>query len=139
LSTKSIDPFSPTLPEHLHEQKFWEFNQPALIELGKNLTSPQNIFELVVEKLDYTSKPLEQDFARLGAADALKEEHQNDLTCQEFTDLFIALARQKQIPARRVVGIAYSNNEELRPSNLNHDILHTWPEYYDQEQQDGEN
>ena len=54
-------------------------------------------------------------------------------TCQEFTDLFIALARQKGIPARRILGYAYSNNEELRPVKLQTDILHTWPEYYNYE------
>jgi len=138
LLTLSADPlvsFAPVLAEHLNEQKFWEINHPVIIDLAKNLQSPKNISDFVVEKLNYTSKPLDQNFDRLGALTAIKEENQNDATCQEFADLFITLARQKSIPARRVVGIAYSNNEELRPSNLNSDILHTWPEYYDQETQ----
>ena len=133
LSTDPLIPFSPVLSEHLNEQKFWEVNNPPIIELAKNLQSPKNISDLVVEKLNYTNRPLDQNFERLGALSAIKEENLNDATCQEFTDLFIALARQKNIPARRIVGIAYSNNEELRPSNLNTDVLHTWPEYYDSE------
>lgn len=135
LSADPLIPFSPILADHLHEQKFWEVGQNVIIELAKNLSGPRDISSFIVEKLDYTQQSLEQDFARLGALGAIKEENLNNATCQEFTDLFVTLARQNKIPARRVVGIAYSNNEELRPSNLNSDILHTWPEYYDKEQQ----
>lgn len=133
LSADENVPFGPVLSEHFQEQKFWEVNHPTLIELAQNLATPRAIADFVVAKLDYTKKTLDQNFERLGALSAIKTENQNQATCQEFTDLFVALARQKQIPARRVVGIAYSNNEELRPSNVNSDILHTWPEYYDQE------
>lgn len=135
LSADPLVPFSPVLTEHVNEQRFWELNNPLIIEITKNLQSPKNISDFVVEKLNYTSKPLDQSLERLGALNAIKEENKNDATCQEFTDLFIALARQKKIPARRIVGIAYSNNEELRPNNLSGDVLHTWPEYYDQKEQ----
>ena len=135
LSADPLVPFSPVLSDHLNEQKFWEINNPLIIELAKDLQNPKNISDLVVDKLNYTNKPLDQNFERLGSLGAIKEENSNDVTCQEFADLFITLARQKNIPARRIVGIAYSNNEELRPSNLNSDILHTWPEYYDLETQ----
>ena len=134
LTADPLIPFSQVLTEHLQEQKFWEINHPEIIELGKQLTTPQEIADFVVKKLDYTKQALDQNFERLGAASAIEAKNQNNATCQEFTDLFITLARQKQIPARRVVGIAYSKNEELRPSNLENDILHTWPEYYAQEQ-----
>lgn len=135
LSADPLIPFSPVLTDHLREQKFWKINNPLIADLAKNLQDPKNISNFVVEKLDYTNKPLDQNFERLGALGSIKAENQDDATCQEFADLFITLARQKNIPARRIVGIAYSNNEELRPSNLSGDILHTWPEYYDREQQ----
>lgn len=135
LSANPMIPFSSVLDDHLYEQKFWEVGDGSIIELAKELSSPRDISNFVVEKLDYTQQSLEQDFVRLGALSAIKEENLNNATCQEFTDLFVTLARQNRIPARRAVGIAYSNNEELRPSNLNSDILHTWPEYYDVEQQ----
>lgn len=128
-------PFVEAGPEQLSEQKFWETSNPEIISLAQGMESIKSIYDFTVEKLNYTTRPLDQNFVRLGAANALKEGNLNDATCQEFTDLFIALARQKGIPARRIVGIAYSSNEELRPSNLSTDILHTWPEYYDSTQQ----
>ncbi len=53
----------------------------------------------------------------------------------EFTDLFIALARAAGIPAREIVGYAYTTNSRLRPLSLVADVLHAWPEYYDSEKQ----
>jgi len=134
LRENPLIPFSPVLPAHLTEQKFWEINSQEIINATQNLDGVKSIYDFTVEKLNYTSKNLDQNFERLGAVTALNKANENDATCQEFTDLFITLARQEGIPARRVVGIAYSNNEELRPSNLASDILHTWPEYYNQEQ-----
>lgn len=127
-------PFSPVLSEHLQEQKFWEISHSSIAEAAAPLESIKSLHDFVVDTLHYTSRPLDQDFARLGAAAALRESNLFEATCQEYTDLFIALARHKNVAARRLIGIAYSNNEELRPSNLTSDILHTWPEYYDQEQ-----
>jgi len=122
-------------PNLISEQKFWETNDPEIVNLAKEMESVKSIYDFTVEKLNYTTRPLDQNFVRLGAIAAIEENNLNDATCQEFTDLFIALARQKGIPARRIVGIAYSSNEELRPSNLSTDILHTWPEYYDSTRQ----
>jgi hypothetical protein len=52
----------------------------------------------------------------------------------EFTDLFIALARAAQIPAREVIGYSYSQNARLRPLSLasQGDLLHAWPAYWDE-------
>lgn len=133
LSTDSLVPTTPVLPEHLDEQKFWESTAPVITEANQNLNSIKSIYDFTVNELNYTKKPLTQNFTRLGAVATLAESNKNDATCQEFTDLFITLARAKQIPARRMIGVAYTNNEELRPSNLNADILHTWPEYYNHE------
>ncbi len=127
-------PLNEAKPQHLSEQKFWESQSTEITAAAVKLNSVKDLYDFSVQELNYTKKPLTQSFERLGAVRAMQETNKNEATCQEFTDLFIALARNKNIPARRVVGIAYSNNEELRPSNLNADILHTWPEYYDQEQ-----
>jgi len=54
----------------------------------------------------------------------------------EFTDMFIAIARAAGIPTREVQGYAYTQNERLRPLSLtleSGDILHAWPEYWDNE------
>lgn len=131
LQPNPLIPEAQVLPGMLTEMKFWDFNQNNLQSLGQNLHSEKDIYDFVVNSLDYTSKSLDQDFPRQGASAALSEENKNNATCQEFTDLFVALARQKNIPARRLLGYANSNNQELRPVNLNRDVLHTWPQYYD--------
>jgi hypothetical protein len=51
----------------------------------------------------------------------------------EFTDLFIAISRAAGIPARELNGYAFTNNSKLRPLSLEQDILHAWPEYYNQQ------
>ena len=69
----------------------------------------------------------------MGAANALDK--QDSALCLEFTDLFIALARAAGIPARAVNGFAYTDNANLRPLSLEQDVLHAWPEYYDDQRQ----
>jgi len=56
-------------------------------------------------------------------------------TCQEFTDVFVAMSRANNIPSRRITGYALTNDETLRPLSLGDDILHAWPEYFSQEKQ----
>jgi len=55
----------------------------------------------------------------------------------EFTDLFIALSRAAGIPAREINGFAYTDDIRLRPLDLVTDMLHAWPEYYDEEKESG--
>jgi hypothetical protein len=50
----------------------------------------------------------------------------------EFTDLFIALAREKGIYAREINGYGFSDDPNLRPLSLISDLLHSWPEYFDE-------
>ncbi len=135
LSSDPLVPFSPVLPEHIGEQKYWEAKSQTIENINHDLDSVKSIYDFTVKALNYTKRPLNQEFARLGAIESIKENNKDDATCQEFTDLFIALARGKKLPARRIIGMAYTNNEELRPSNLTGDILHTWPEYYDSTQE----
>jgi hypothetical protein len=53
----------------------------------------------------------------------------------EYTDLFIALARAAGIPAREINGYAYTENPEIQPLSLVADVLHSWPEYWDEQKQ----
>ncbi|GAI19887.1 unnamed protein product, partial [marine sediment metagenome] len=66
----------------------------------------------------------------MGALKALNSK--NPVVCMEFTDLFIALCRAAGIPVREVNGYAHTNNPKLRPLSLTLDVLHAWPEYYDE-------
>ncbi len=137
-----VDPLNPNLqpqPLALHTtaQPFWPITDAKIKELAQAYQTPQQIYQFTVDHLTYAYPKLESgetlEVERLGAVKVL--EQPTTATCQEFTDLFITLARANQIPARRITGYAYSQNSVLRPLSLVTDILHTWPEYYDQTKQ----
>lgn len=118
--------------DYLKPQKYWEIDAPEIKELAAKLNSPQKIYNFVVESLIYDYGKITQPIGRRGAVEALK--NKSSAICTEFTDLFIALARAAGIPAREVNGYAYTTNPALRPLSLAEDILHAWPEYYDESQ-----
>jgi len=123
----------PTKPSSAHTKsdKYWELNQKNLQFINTDLNTPQEIYDFVVDTLDYSYDLVENGNAqeRKGADGALQFPDQ--AVCQEFTDLFIALTRRAGVPARRLTGYAYTQNPDLRPLSLETDILHSWPEYYD--------
>jgi transglutaminase-like putative cysteine protease len=132
--TKDLNP-TPVLTDsdkklYTSKQKYWETDDPQIASLAATLKTPQNIYRYVVSTLKYdTTKLTSQDFKRSGASFALT--HPNKSVCMEFTDLFIALARAAGIPAREVNGFAYTDDTATRPISLSQDILHAWPEYWD--------
>jgi len=114
----------------LKEDKYWETSNAQIIQLAKELKTPKKIYQYVVSRLDYNYLALENNtVSRRGALSALNQSQQS--VCSEFTDLFITLARAAGIPAREIEGFAYTNNPKLKPLSLKKDILHAWPEYWD--------
>lgn len=89
----------------------------------------KSIYDFTVATLQYNFNKLAGNNERLGAAKALMTKNQS--VCVEYSDVFIALAREKGIMAREMEGYGYSRDNRLRPLSLNSDILHSWPEYYD--------
>lgn len=89
----------------------------------------QLIYQYVVNTLKYDSLRL-GNLERMGAVTALS--NRDKAVCMEFTDLFIALTRGMGIPAREMDGYAYSQNKKLRPLSLGENLLHAWPEYFDE-------
>ncbi len=120
-------------PELLQEDTHWQVNDPQIKQLAEQYKTPKEIYDFVISTLEYNYERLEPDSepVRLGAVTALSQP--NNAVCQEFTDLFIALARANGIPARQAVGYAFTQNPQIRPLSLVQDILHAWPEYYDAE------
>ncbi len=136
---------NPTLDPALYKiytqsDKYWEKDHPQIKAklaeiLGKN--PPNNTFEkaklihrYVANYLKYDANRINSsNTERLGAVTALN--YPNNAVCMEYTDLFIALARAAGIPARELDGFAYTTNSALRPLSLARDILHAWPEFYD--------
>ena len=115
----------------LSSHPLWEIRD---IDKKINLSSlktVRDIYDFVVNKLDYNQALLFKKNERKGANIALS--YPNQSVCTEFTDLFIALAREKGIFAREIQGYGFTQDEKLRPLTLISDILHAWPEYYDEE------
>jgi transglutaminase-like putative cysteine protease len=114
---------------YLADKPYWPANNDKIHELADELVTPQAIYAYVASTLKYDFSRVTDDKNRLGAADVLKKP--DSAACREFTDLFIALARAAKIPAREVNGFAYTENSKQRPLSLVKDVLHAWPEYYD--------
>lgn len=116
--------------KYLRPQKFWESNNPKIVELANSLKTPKAIYDFVVKTLTYDYKRLDTNTERFGASKILTMP--TNAICMEFTDLFIAISRAAGTPARELNGFAYTTNEKLRPLSLVTDVLHSWPEYWDE-------
>ena len=127
------------LAKYIKTDKYWEKDNPiitaTLAEIFKGgipettTEKAKLIYQYVVNQLKYDTTRL-NNLERLGAVTALN--NPNSAVCMEFTDLFIALSRAANIPARELDGFAYTQNQNLRPLSLSKDLLHSWPEYYDE-------
>ena len=115
--------------DYLKSQIYWPINDPSIKQLKFN--NAKEIYNYVVNTLNYDYESI-NSATRKGAIQALLSP--NFSLCTEFTDLFVTLARANDIPAREVEGFAYTNNSKIKPININADILHAWPQYYDQDQ-----
>ncbi len=120
---------APNVSEYLSDAPYWQTKSPEITKLADVYTTPRAIYDYVATTLHYDYDKVNAPTTRMGAVGVLSEP--NKAVCMEFTDLFIAMARAAGIPARRVVGYAYTNNPKLRPLSLISDVLHAWPEYYD--------
>ena len=139
LAQISGQPLSPPLPpkdlsQYLQAKKYWEKDAPPFQDLAEKLKTPEEIYQFVLATLDYNlEKVKNRQVQRQGALNAFNNPDQ--AICTEFTDLFIALARAAGIPSRELNGYAYSTNPELLPLTLDADVLHAWPEYWDEKRQ----
>jgi len=124
-------PEKSSLEKNLQTALFWEVDEPQIKKLAQELKTPRAIYDFVVKTLDYSFQRVESEPERLGALKALGNPDQ--AICMEFTDLFVTLARAAGIPSRAVDGFAYTDDSRLRPLSLMTDVLHVWPEYYDEE------
>lgn len=114
---------------YLEKQSYWQVDNTQIQTLAKSLKTPEAIYDYVVAHLTYDFNRVKNDQVRVGAAGILQDP--SSAVCLEFTDLFIALARAAGIPAREIDGFAYTQNTISRPLSLAKDVLHAWPEYYD--------
>jgi transglutaminase-like putative cysteine protease len=115
--------------EYLKATKYWNSDDPAIKSIAQQFTTPREIYDYVVDTLSYDYSRVNENVVRKGATKALQSP--NNSVCMEFTDVFIAIARAAGIPARQAIGYAYTTNTKLRPLSLVTDVMHAWPEYYD--------
>lgn len=118
--------------EYMKPTKYWQKDDQKIKNLANQLKTPAAIYQYVVSHLKYDFSRVTNDKGRVGG---LVLNNPNSAACREFTDLFIALARAANIPAREVNGFAYTQNSKQRPLSLLKDVLHAWPEYYDSQKQ----
>jgi hypothetical protein len=127
-----IFPVSTPLPEHIQSQAIWPIDNPQIQAVAATLKNPKHIYDYVVSRLTYNYNLIKTP-QRRGALPALTDP--TNSLCTEFTDLFVTLARAKAIPAREIEGYALTTDAKIKPVNHSSDILHAWPQYYDQVRQ----
>lgn len=126
-------PSDKTLQADTEETAFWQTSDPQIKKLAENLRTPKQIYDFVTSYLTYDNSRVKPDVERMGAKSALA--NPTKAICMEFTDLFITIARAAGIPAREINGYAHTDNTEIKPLSLVADVLHAWPEYWDDEKQ----
>lgn len=118
---------------YLKAQEFWEVFDDNIQNVSKTLKNPNDVYSFVAKHLTYNFDKASDKNSRLGGKKTLQAP--TNSVCLEFTDLFVTLARASKIPARSIEGYAYTDDSRLRPRSLVKDILHAWPEYYDESRQ----
>lgn len=109
----------------LNQTKEWQINN---VDQFKDLKNVADIYYYLVNNFKYDYQRLTKKNIRTGADQALKEKTG---ICTEFSDSFVALAREKGILAREIQGYGFSSDTQLRPIALSSDVLHSWPEFFD--------
>lgn len=122
------------LKKNLQPADYWEVDNSKITGIANTLKGPLSIYNYVVNSLSYDISRVTPNVSRMGALKALS--YPNNAICMEYTDLFIALSRASGIPAREINGYAYSENTDVQPLSLVADVLHSWPEYWDDNSKD---
>ena len=112
----------------LSVQQYWQLSDANLPKI-KSLNTVADIYGFVKNTLQYDYNRTGTASERMGADAVLAKPSQ--AVCVEFTDLFVAIAREKGIMAREIEGYGFTQDAKLRPLSLTSDILHSWPEYFD--------
>lgn len=131
LAANTTTPIVQPTSDHFNAQRYWESGESDLQKVSAEHKGVEALYGYVVNTLKYSYSAVEQGniLPRLGARAALAEP--DKAVCQEFTDLFVALSRSQGIAARRLTGYAYTQNKTLKPLSYAADVLHAWPDYFD--------
>jgi len=117
----------------LSETRHWSLGSTYDHEDIKKLYTAEDIYRYLIAEFIYNSDRISTSPDRRGAEEALLDPYSS--LCTDFTDAFIAIAREKGIMAREIQGYGHSQMKNIRPLSLTSDVLHAWPEYYDKERE----
>ncbi len=112
-------PPDPNSHNFLKHEKYIEKDEPKIQQIAKGIKGSnkaaliKNIHDYVIKNMDYSLNK-----ADLGALEAAEQKRGD---CSEYADLFVAICRAKNIPAR--VAIGYIKEATLTPR-------HAWAEVY---------
>ena len=109
------------LAEFMKQEKYIEKDDPRIQQAANGIEGQADI-EKVLNVYDYVTENMEYSIANknaLGAVNALKRGKGD---CTEYSDLFVALCRAKNIPARVITGYRV-NRDATSPK-------HNWVEVY---------
>jgi transglutaminase-like putative cysteine protease len=116
---KKNPPPDPNSHNFLKHEKYIEKDEPTIQKIAKGIRGSnkaaliKNIHDYVIKNMDYSLN--KGDLGALTAA----EQKRGD--CSEYADLFVAICRAKNIPARVTIG--YTTEPSLTPR-------HAWAEVY---------
>lgn len=119
--------------EYTKADTFWEIHEAEFETLAHQLKTPQQIFAKITEELEYNFSRKGKETNRTGAIFAY--EHPTNALAQDYTDVFVSIARAANIPARQLTGYAFSSDPTTRPVGVGQSDFHVWPEYYHQQDQ----
>ncbi len=98
--------------------EYWEVNDPELKRIADEITTSDNVYEIVKSIYDYVrtftpTTELER-YKRSGKRAILERKG----VCQDLSDAMITLCRIKGVPARLVVGMAVETSIVLREGTI---------------------
>jgi Transglutaminase-like superfamily len=124
---KYLIPEVDNLYDNIKSSQYWESGSDEIKLIAQKLNTPEDVYKFVVGTLNYDYSLSKKE--RLGALKSLKTTE--NVTCREYSDLMITILRAKGIPAREIVGYAYTDNPDTKPISFFNDVLHSWVEYWD--------
>lgn len=119
--------------QYTSQTEYWNSDDPDMLIKAKNaggydenvITVVHNIYDYVINTLSYNPEKIKYNI-RQGANIAIN--NPSNSVCLEYADVMIALLRSLDIPARMVVGYAYTAG--LKNSASMADSLHSWVQVF---------
>jgi len=110
----------PNFKDFLKPEKYIEADHPQIQQIAKSITALDEM-DTVKSIYNYVIDNMEYEVFNKESLGAVKAGQQKKGDCTEYSDLFVALCRAKNIPARVITG--YTTESDNRPE-------HNWVEAY---------